>query len=99
MAGVASENVAVVHRGREETRRFLEGLLEPWDGVVYSVDEYFEVGENVVMLGTFSARGRGSGVEVAARGAQLYEFSAGRLLAMRQFQTKEEAMAAATKAD
>jgi len=43
--------------------------------------------------------GRGSGIEVDARGAMLFEFRGDRLAAWRLFQDKEEALASAEEGE
>lgn len=86
-----------VHHGREPIRGFVQAFLEPWGDDYRAELEYTEVGDNVISVGDFRARGSESGAEVVARGAQLWEFEgAGTLpVAMRQYQTEQEAVEAA----
>jgi ketosteroid isomerase-like protein len=81
--------------GREPVAAAIRNLMEPWEEFEMFADEYVEAGEHVVRIGGLRARGRGSGVETVARGAQLWEFRDGTPVAMRQFQSKEDALAAA----
>ena len=84
-----------IHRGRDELRRILVGLFEPWDDFELFTDEFIEDGDTVIRVGGFRGRGRGSGVEIENHGAQIYEFRDGRPAALRQCQSKEEALAVA----
>jgi ketosteroid isomerase-like protein len=81
-----------VHRGREAAGAALRSMLEPWEEFEMYVDGYIEHGDNVIRHGGIRARGRGSGVAIEAKGAQVWEFRDGKPVAARQFQTQEEAL-------
>jgi ketosteroid isomerase-like protein len=81
-----------IYRGRDELRRILVRLLEPWEEFELFSEEYIEVGDTVIRVGGFRARGKGSGVVVEGRGAQIHEFRDGRMVALRQCQSKEQAL-------
>jgi uncharacterized protein len=81
----------VLH-GREEARKLLKSFLEPWESFEWLFDDFVEIGDSVIAVGTTRMRGKGSGVEVVAHGAQLWELRDGRPVAMRQCQSKEEAL-------
>jgi ketosteroid isomerase-like protein len=83
-----------VHRGRDQVRTLLERIVEPWEEFEWTTEEYIEVGDAVVRVGGFRARGKGSGLEIEGRGAQVWEFRDGRAVAMHQFQDKDEALEA-----
>ena len=89
-----------LYRGVEEVGRFLRDLLEPWEEFELFVDESTEVGDDIVVVDSHTrSLGRGSGIEVDARGAMLFEFRGDRLAAWRLFQDKEEALASAEEGE
>src|ERR1700741_193724 len=59
-----------VYRGRERVRDLFEHPREPWPEVEYFEEEIIDAGDHVVRIGGVRARGKGSGAEVTARGAQ-----------------------------
>src|SRR5262245_42613952 len=83
-----------VYRGRERVRELFEHTLESWSEVEYFEEEIIDGGDHVVRLGGVRARGKGSGAEVTARGAQLWTFREGTPVSIKLFQTKDEALAA-----
>lgn len=84
-----------IHRGREEIKAMLEGLIEVWEEYELFHDEFLELGDQVLRVGGVRARGQGSGVEVLGRAAQLWTFSDGVPVRLAFFQDKDEALAAA----
>lgn len=53
------------YHGPEEVRQYLsESLPEEWDFVRVEAEEWHEGGDEVVMVGTFNARAKASGIEV-----------------------------------
>ncbi len=85
-------DVRGVYRGRDEIRSFFVRFVEAWEKLEWFVDEYIEEGEHVVRVGGIRARGRGSGVEVIAKGAQAWHFRSGRAVLVQQFQSKADAL-------
>jgi ketosteroid isomerase-like protein len=51
-------------RGAEGIRGHFATLDEPWETFDVDIDEYREVGEQVVCIGRVRAKGRGSGLEL-----------------------------------
>ena len=87
-----------VYRGRDSAKRFARQLfVEPWEEFEFVADEYIEVDDDRLVIASHTRNvGRG-GIEVAAHGAVLFEFSDdGKVAAMRLFQVKGEALDAAT---
>ena len=83
---------AGVYSGKEEARRFMEEARDTWDELRWEPGEIVEVGPDEVLVdNVMRARGRGSGVEVEGRGAQLWTVRDGRLAHLRLFQSREEA--------
>jgi ketosteroid isomerase-like protein len=52
------------YRGRDGLRRFFVELAEEWEEVRFEIDEIRDTGGQIVGLGRFQARGKGSGVEI-----------------------------------
>jgi ketosteroid isomerase-like protein len=52
------------YRGRDGLRRFFVELAEEWQEVRFEIDEIRDTGGQIVGLGRFQARGKGSGVEI-----------------------------------
>ena len=67
-------------------------LLDAWDEWDPRFEEVIEVDPETVLIVThIRARGKGSGVEVEARGASVWTVRDGKVAAARLFQSKEEA--------
>ena len=85
-----------VHRGKEEVRKFWSSFIEAFDAVQWEAKEIIELNASQVLVVThFQARGRGSGIEVDASGAQLWTVRDGKLQSVKLFQSKAEALEAA----
>jgi ketosteroid isomerase-like protein len=81
-----------IFHSREEAERALGRFLEAWSDVEWFATEYVEVGDTVIRVGGIRVSGRGSGIEIDAKGAQVWEFRDGRAVAVRQCQSKEQAI-------
>ena len=66
-----------VYRGREDVLALFAEIADAWEEVEYFHDELIATSDRVVRIGGMRARGRGSGVEIEARGAQVFEFKDG----------------------
>jgi ketosteroid isomerase-like protein len=85
-----------VHRGKEEVRKFWGSFLEAFDAMQWEPTEIIELNASQVLVVThFQARGRGSGIEVDASGAQLWTVRDGEVQNVKLFQSKAEALDAA----
>jgi ketosteroid isomerase-like protein len=85
-----------VYQGREGLLRFWTDIWDAWDVFRLEVEDARECGnERIVASTVVRGQGKGSGIEVEARGAMLWTLRAGKLLAGRFFQTTEEALGAA----
>jgi ketosteroid isomerase-like protein len=79
--------------GREETRRFLQGVMEIFDEIHIPAEELTDLGNGVVLLvGTARFKGRASGLDVEAAAANLWTVRDGKVSHFRFYQTKEDAM-------
>jgi ketosteroid isomerase-like protein len=84
-----------VYRGRQQARDLFESFLEAWEEFRWEPQEIIEVDEaRVVVVNRVRMRGRGSGVEVDARGAQLWTISRGKVRSVKIYQSKAEALEA-----
>jgi ketosteroid isomerase-like protein len=84
-----------VYRGLDGVRAFFRDWLEVWDEIDWEAEEWIDVGEHVVALLHVSGRGKLSGVTVERREAHLWTLREGKLLRLRVFETKDEAVEAA----
>ena len=83
-----------VVRGREEVRRFLQGVREIFDEIHIPAEELTDLGDGVVLLvGTARFKGRASGLDVEASAANLWTVRDGKVSRFRFYQTKEDALA------
>jgi hypothetical protein len=67
-------------------------FLEAWSDVEWFANEYVDAGDTVIRIGGIRVLGRGSGIEIDAAGAQVWEFRDGIAVAVRQCQSKEQAL-------
>src|SRR6476469_9314917 len=84
---------AGVYRGRQAIRDFSNTFLETWEEVTTSVDEFIECGESVVVPGRTHFRGR-DGIDVQAYGAFVYTVRDARIVELRVFDERSEALKA-----
>jgi ketosteroid isomerase-like protein len=84
-----------VYRGREQARELFEAFLEAWEEFRWDVQEIVEVDQaRVVTVNQVRGRGRGSGVEVDATGAQLWTIAGGKVRSVKLYQSKADAFEA-----
>jgi uncharacterized protein len=84
------------YNGREGMRRLLEDMSEDWEQFQLSADEFVPVGDDrVLVMGHLQARGKASGVEVNYAAAWLCNLRAGKVVRVRFYDDREEALAAA----
>jgi ketosteroid isomerase-like protein len=84
-----------VYRGRDAVKARFERTMEVWSEMEYFETEIIDAGDQVVRVGGVRARGRGSGAEVSAEGAQVWTFQGGTPISVRLFQSKAEALESA----
>ena len=83
-----------VYRGPEAIRQAVEGTQDAWSEVEYFESEIIDAGDRVVRVGGIRAKGKGSGVEVTAHGAQVWTFKGATPVSVRLYQSKEQALEA-----
>lgn len=82
-----------VYRHPGEARSGMEAFLEAWDEFSWTAEEVIEIDpERVLLVNRVRGRGKGSGVEVNARGVQLWTIREGKIAEVRLFQAKEDAL-------
>ena len=86
-----------VYRGLDEARSFFESFLEPWAALDVETEEFIELErDRYLTVSKIRTRGQGSGAEVNARGALVWTVRGGEVAAVKLYQSKEEALAAAS---
>ena len=65
-----------------------------WEVLDLDAQEFRDLGDRVLVIGMFHARGGGSGVEVHAPYYSAFFFSEGKLARVLSFRTEDEALAA-----
>jgi ketosteroid isomerase-like protein len=85
-----------VYRGKERAREFATAFLDAFEYVRWHPEEIIEVDESrLIVVNHARVRGRGSGVQVDAIGAQLWTISEGKARSMKLYQSKADALEAA----
>jgi ketosteroid isomerase-like protein len=83
------------YRGPGAAAAFAADSDESWEEIRFDVEAIRDAGERVVAIGQLSARGRGTGAEVRARLAMLFEFRGDQLSKARSYSAVDEALEAA----
>jgi ketosteroid isomerase-like protein len=84
-----------VYRGRDEVRAMWQLWMGAWEDWETEIVEAIEVDADTVVIATrVKGRGKGSGVEVGARGASVWTVRDGKIVKGKLFQSKAEALAA-----
>ncbi len=81
-----------VYRGREGWIEFWNTFRAAWESITASVERIEDLGEQVLALGAWQGRGRGSGVETRVEGAWLFTVRAGQVVRIRTFPKWEKAL-------
>jgi ketosteroid isomerase-like protein len=88
-----------VYRGHADLRAYVAELGDAWEWFHVEVEEYVDLGDQVINVGRLHAKGRSSGVEVVEDVAWLHTFrpgtGPGRYLRHQAFPTVAAAMDAA----
>jgi ketosteroid isomerase-like protein len=84
---------STVYDGAEGLAGYFQDA-DVWEVLNLDVQEYRDLGEQVLVVGMFHARGGGSGAEIHAPYYSAFLFSQGKLARVRSFRTEEEALAA-----
>lgn len=77
--------------GRRVRRWFL-GWLGTWDTYTAAAEELIDAGDRVVVVHHEWRRGKGSGVEVESRSANVFDLRDGKVVRRRPFADREAAL-------
>jgi ketosteroid isomerase-like protein len=92
----ADEPETGVREGRDKALAFSGELLETFDRMEIEIEDEIPVGEDAaIVVVNMRVRGAASGASTERREAHLWTVRDGRLAALREFPTVDEAMAAA----
>ena len=80
-----------IYRGKEEIEPLLMSYLEAFESIIATPIEIYERGNWIAVDTHVRMRGRGSGIEVEARGGRVYELRDGKIARYVQFQSMDEA--------
>jgi ketosteroid isomerase-like protein len=85
-----------IYRGREAVLEMWESFLDAWEELRWDTREIIEVDDaRLIVVNQVRMRGRGSGVDVEATGAQLWTIREGKASGIKLYQSKAEALEAA----
>ena len=87
--------MGAAYRGHEGARRYFQEAFEAWEILRFDIERLVDAGERVAALFEMHNRGRGSGVELTGRWAEVWETDGTDLVASRFFQSHDEALDAA----
>jgi ketosteroid isomerase-like protein len=83
-------------RGREGLRRFLtEELFDGFDEFRAEALSFQDLGDRVLVQSRYIGRGESSGLEIDQVFETVYTLRAGKIVSMRDYQTRAEALEAA----
>jgi ketosteroid isomerase-like protein len=88
-----------ITRGREELRRSITQWIGTFEAYHEEIEEIRDLGDVVFVVLTQRGRGKGSGVEVEARFALLYEVRDGRITSLVVYPKPADALTAAGQSD
>jgi len=83
------------YRGHEGARRYFAEAFEAWEVIAFTVERVVDAGDAVVALFEMHNRGRGSGIELTGRWAEVWETDGSELVQSRFYQSHAEALDAA----
>jgi ketosteroid isomerase-like protein len=86
---------AQIYRGYPEVERFWNESKRAWADTRWQIDECIDHGDKVVVFGRIFARGVASGVNVDANVSQVVVVRDGKVVHVKLFQSRSEALEAA----
>jgi uncharacterized protein len=81
-----------VYEGREACGRFFERWFGTWDEIRLTPERFIEDGDRVLALMTIEGRGKGSGVPVVIRSADLFTIRDGKIVELVGYPDRTEAL-------
>ena len=92
---VAGGYEAAATRGREGVERIAAAIGEVWEEIQAIADQFRDLGDRVLVLGQQVGRGRGSGAQVDAPLAAIFDFRGDRIWRSRGYVDRAEGIRAA----
>ena len=86
-------------RQRDEVQKFVDDYSSAFDNFAVEPEEFFPIGDQVVVFVTRRARPKGGDVDMVVRNGHLWRFRDGRILSMTSFPDPEAALQAAGSGD
>jgi ketosteroid isomerase-like protein len=83
-----------VYEGHDGLRRFKRERDEVWEEWLITTERMVDAGESVVVIESFRAQGRGSGVEINGRSATVWTVRDGHVVHMVMYRDPREALKA-----
>jgi hypothetical protein len=74
-----------VYHGHDGVRRQQERFREAWESFSIEPEEFIEAGDRLVVLVKLVGRGKGSGIDVEARGAHVWTVRDGRAVRLEMY--------------
>jgi len=84
-----------IYRGREDVRRYVVMLAKDFEGLRVEPDEPIAVGEHVIVPARLTGRGRLSGAPIDATFTMLFSLREGKIVRIRNYWQKADALEAA----
>jgi uncharacterized protein len=83
-----------VYHGHDGVRRQQERFREAWESFSIEPEEFIEMGEQLVVIAKLVGLGKGSGVEVEARGAHVWTVRDGKAVRLEMYVDPAKALEA-----
>jgi ketosteroid isomerase-like protein len=83
------------YQGREGLERFAAAIGEVWEELQNTAEEFRDLGDRVLVLGRLTGRGKGSGAQVDAPLAAIFDFRDDRIWRVRGYVDRAEGLRAA----
>jgi ketosteroid isomerase-like protein len=83
------------YRGIQGIETYLGEIRETWEALQVLADEYRDLDDRVLALGRTEGRGRGSGIQVDAPLAMVFDFRGGKISRVLTYLDRSEALLAA----
>jgi ketosteroid isomerase-like protein len=85
---------AAIYRGHEGVKRFMEDWMASWADYSAEVEELVDAGDEVAGVVVERGRGRETGIEVENRVGFVWTLRGGKVIRMKRYATRAEALEA-----
>ena len=82
-------------KGLDAFRAAAESVDDTFEGARVDIEEFFDAGDQVVVVATLRGRGRGSGADVERRQGYVWTLRDGKAIRFQWFNSAEDALEAA----